>query len=121
MARIRIYKNSFLASALSILGYIFLVTGIIAAFNGEVVGGIFVVILSIAMMFAAKAISDNKQFKAWKKQVEEKGYVPKIQSSVEVAIQVYNTYPGTKTLAYIRTLNPAAADNIAQQLAAKKK
>lgn len=121
MARVRIYKNSFLASALSILGYVFLATGIIAAFNGEIIGGIFVVAISIAMMFGAKSISENKQFKAWKKQVEEKGYVPGIRSSVSTAIQVYNTFPCTKTLEYIRTLNPAAAENIAQQLAAKKK
>ena len=40
---------------------------------------------------------------------------------MNVAIVTYNAYPCRKTLKYIRNLNPAAAQRIEQQLAAKKK
>ncbi len=40
---------------------------------------------------------------------------------MNVAIVTYNAYPCKKTLKYIRRLNPAAAQRIVQQLAARKK
>lgn len=120
MARITIYKNSFLASAVSILGYLFVVCGIMAAFSGEIAGGILIALVGFGLAVLASSISEQKQFKTWKKQIEQKGLVPQIQASTQVAIQVYNTFPGTKALEYIRTLNPTAAQLISQQLAAKK-
>ena len=120
MARITIYKNSFLATLVSICGYIGVVCGVMVMFEGDIAAGILMLAVGIGLAVWASKISQNKQFKTWKKQVEVKGLVPGVQSSVQTAIQVYNTNPSTKTLNYIRTLNPAAAENIAQQLAAKK-
>ena len=121
MARVTIYKNSILASICSIFGYFLVMGGILAAFSGEILAGIIIALLGFGMAALAAAISENKRFKTWKKQVESKGYVPAIQANVQTAIQVYNTYPSTKTLEYIRTLNPRAAQMISEQLAAQKK
>ena len=40
---------------------------------------------------------------------------------MNVAINAFNALPTKKTLAYIRKLNPAAAQEIERQLAEKKK
>ena len=120
MARGTIYKTSVLASAVSIFGCGFMLMGIASAFSGQVVGGIIMALCGVGLSIWASEISENKRFKVWKKKVEEGGFVPAIQSNMKTAIDCYNTLPGKKTLAYIRTLNPAAADNIEQQLAAKQ-
>ena len=120
MARITIYKNSVLASLISILGYIFVIGGICVMFGGEIGGGIVMLIVGIALAMWASAISENKKFKTWKKELQAKGVEAQIRTSTQVAFQVYNAYPRSNTLNYIRSLNPAAAQLIADQIAANK-
>lgn len=118
MARIRIYTNSVLANIVNILGYLFVFTGVAGLFEGVILGGILMIGVGLALMFWASNISENKKFTNWKKSVQAKGLEPKIRSSNQVAVQVYNAYPCDKTLKYIQTLNPAAAQMIASQIAA---
>lgn len=120
MARITIYKNSILANLFNLLGYVLMLSGIAIALGGEIVPGIVLALIGFGSAVLASSISENKRFKSWKKEVEAKGYVPAIQSSVQVALQVYNTYPCTKALEYICTLNPEAARIISNQISAKK-
>jgi len=121
MARITIYRNSVLATLVSIIAYMFVGVGIMIAFNGQIIGGILLALVGVVLMALASSISTNKQFKMLKKDWQAKGLIPEIQSNVSVAIQAYNTLPCPKMLAYIRTLNPEAAVEIARQLEAKKK
>lgn len=76
--------------------------------------------MGFGLSWLADSISENKKFATWKKKVEEKGYVADIQSDISFAIEIYNTNPCTKTLEYIRTLNPQAAEFIAQHTDKKK-
>lgn len=115
MARITIYKNSVGASICSIIGYMFFVIGVLTMLSESVTGGILLVLYGVGLTIGASVISKNKQFKTWKKQIETSGYVPLMQNSIQTAIQIYNTYPGKKTLNYIRSINPQAADLIEEQ------
>lgn len=121
MARITIYKNSFLASICSMLGYGIAVCGILVAIGENVIAGIVMIAWGMALSFLASSISERKKFSEWKKQIKKGGYTSVIQNSIQGAIQVYNTYPCKKSLEYIRTLNPQAAELIEQKLPAKKK
>jgi len=119
MARITVYTNSILASLCSILGYALALIGLIGAFSGGIAAGIILIVLGFGLSFLASAISKNKQFKQWKKQIERNGLVSVIQNNVTVAIQIYNNFPCKKSLEYIRSLNPLAADIIANCSTAK--
>ena len=121
MARITIYKNSFLASICSMCGYGIAVSGILVAIGENVIAGILMITWGVALSFLASVISERKKFSEWKKQVKKGGYTSVIQNNIQGAIQVYNTYPCKKSLEYIRTLNPQAAELIEQKLPAKKK
>lgn len=110
------YKNSILASIFSIFGSGFVAMGVMFVIEeGEIVGAIVMAALGIAMILLGRNISQNKAFKKWwKQQIEEKGLVPHIVASMDIAVQIYNKNPGTRALKKIRQLNPAAADWIEQ-------
>ena len=114
-----IYKNSVGATAVSILGYGLLMMGVMLAVSEDLISGIVMAVLGILLELWAPTISRNKQFKKWIKQLREKGVEAEIRSDINAAIRVYNSNPCKKTLAYIGTLNPAAAENITKQLLAK--
>ena len=122
MARVRttIYHNSILASLVSLFGTGFAMCGLVILISGEIVGGILCAAAGFAMSAYAITISERKQFNTWKKQVEAKGVDQAIRADTEIALHAYNSYPGQRTLNYIRGLNPAAADLIAQRLQAEK-
>ena len=120
MARITIYKNSILANIVNLCGYGIALSGIAALFEGVVVPGIVFIAIGVALIVWAANISENKVFRRWKKDVQAKGLEPLIRSNNQVALQIYNTYPCKNTLKYIQTLNPAAAQIIASQIAANK-
>lgn len=61
MARIRIYRNSFLATVVSLLGYILLFSGVISAFDGAILGGILIAAVGAGLIFLAAWISERKQ------------------------------------------------------------
>ena len=117
---IRWYKNSFLASLVSILGCVLIMSGI-AAFSASVGGAIAMILIGLAMAVWGKNISDNKAFKTWWQQVVDAGLVSQIAQNTATAIAVYNKNPQTRTLQKIRELNPAAAQQIQASIDAKKK
>ena len=63
MPRIKTYKNSKLASAFSILGYIVIAGGIYAIFNDEPLGGAIALAIGFVPKFLAHFISKRKHEK----------------------------------------------------------
>ena len=117
---IRWYKNSFLASLVSIIGCLIILGGI-AMFSDSIGGAIAMIVVGLALAVWGKIISDAKAFKTWWKQVADAGLVPQIAQNTATAIAVYNKNPQKRTLEKIRELNPVAAQQIAASIAAKKK
>lgn len=78
------------------------------------------IIGGVVLIIAGKLISNEKTFKTWWKQVTDANLEPQIAQNVSTAIAVYNKNPQKRTLKKIAELNPAAAEQIAQMLAAKK-
>lgn len=109
MVKVTVYKNSFLASAISIMGYGVIALGAVALVNGDIPQGIASLLAGICLMAVAGQISSNKAFRTWWKQVEKQGLIPEIQKSAETAVEVYRKNPDKRTLKKIRSLNPPAA------------
>lgn len=113
------YKNSFLASLVSIIGCIFCLCAILGCVDGDP-SALVLLLPGIPLLIWARVISDNKRFKKWWKQVTDANLEPQIAASVQTAIAIYNKNPQERTLKKIEELNPAAAANIRDQLARKK-
>ena len=60
MARITTYKNSKLASAVSVIGYIVIAGAMYAIFNDEPLGGVIALVVGIGLKFLAAFISKRK-------------------------------------------------------------
>lgn len=118
MARIyvNIYKNSVLASILSIVGTVFLLLNV-GMFISELVKGSFdfakdfpVVILytliAILLLWLAKYISERKEFKQFVKYVKQNHLEQEIAGSIEAALKLYRAYPTKLVKKYITKLNP---------------
>jgi hypothetical protein len=108
------YKNSFIASIISITGCMLIMAGIASGFN------ILMILAGIPFLIGGHEYSEYVAFKKWWKKVVEANLVPEIAKSTSTAIQIYNKNPGTRTLKKIRELNSQAAANIEAQLQAKK-
>ena len=118
---IRWYKNSFLASVVSILGCTLILAGImIVVEEEELAGGIMLAIVGLALAIWGKNISENKAFKKWWQQVIDNNLEGKIAQSEVVAIEIYNKNPQKRTLKKIAALNPGAAASIERSLKKKK-
>lgn len=128
MVRIPIYKNSIGATILSFFGYAFFASGVISTvseiinggFGENIVAGIIIILCGIGLMFWAEATSKRKQFRTWKRKIREQGLADRIKDDVGVAVAVYNSNPGKKSLAFIAELNPAAGQLIQDLIRAKK-
>lgn len=59
----RIYKNSFLATVLSMLGVLALIFGAMYQFGGTGITGIVLIVLGVVLMIAGLAVSIIKAFK----------------------------------------------------------
>lgn len=114
------YKNSFLASIVSIFGCIFCISAVAGCVEGDP-SMLAMLIPGVPLLIWGKVISENKAFKKWWKQVTDNNLEPQIAASVQTAIAVYNKNPQERTLKKIAELNPAAAEAIRAQLAQKKK
>ena len=113
------YKNSFLASVVSIFGCALIMIGIMGVVEGEP-DALVCVIPGLALAIWGRSISHNKAFKKWWKQIEEKNLEPVIARDLNTAIAVYNKNPQKRTLKKIATLNPSFAQQIEQSIAKKK-
>lgn len=116
--RVRIYKNSILATFLSMFGTGFTLCGILILFQLEAVG-IVILIIGICFMWWSDSVNDKKTFKLWRKKLEENHIDQLIKTSTAHSVQVYNANPDKRTLEYIQELNPQAAAYIREQLSAK--
>ena len=112
------FKNSVLASIISIFGCGFAMCGL-AMFGDEPVGAVFMILLGVAMVLWGRNISQNKAFKTWWKQIEENNLEPQIAQNMQFAIDVYNKNPQNRTLKKIEALNPYAAEHIRNNLIKK--
>lgn len=114
------YRNSFLASIISIFGCLFCIGAIAGCVEGDP-SMLALLIPGVPLMIWGRNISHNKAFKKWWKQITDANLEPQIAASVQTAIAVYNKNPQERTLKKIAELNPAAAEAIRAQLAKQKK
>lgn len=120
MARVTVYKNSILASLVSIMGYGFMVGGLGMAFGGEILGGIVLFLMGLGCAALASVISERAQFRQWIRKLKKDGIIDRARQDTALAIQIFQANPTKQTLRYIRKLNPTAAEYIDQRLAANK-
>ena len=113
------YKNSLLASVVSILGCVLLMVVIFTWGEYSVEEMILPAILGVAMLIWGKVISNNKAFKTWWKGLEEAGIPERIKTDDAMAELIYQKHPKKATLNKIRQLNPGAAAAIEAALVKK--
>ncbi|MBQ8797010.1 MAG: hypothetical protein IJZ56_02315 [Oscillospiraceae bacterium] len=113
------YKNSFLASVLSVLGCVFIMVILvdIDSYHMDVI--VPVLAMGIALLIGGKLISVNKSFKTWWKQVVDLGYDEQMKTDVNLAVAIYKKNPKKATLKKIEQLNPMAAEMIRTSFAKK--
>lgn len=101
------YRNSFVASMISLVGCMMIAGGIADGWN------IGLILLGIPFLIGGKLysnwVAETKSFEKWWKQVENANLVSEIAKSTETAVAVYKKNPQERTLEKIRELNPAAA------------
>ena len=114
------YKNSFLASIVSIFGCALAMGGIAMFNNGEASTAVIMIILGVALAILGKIISSNKAFKKWWKQVKDNNLESVVATDLNMAITVYKKNPQNRTIKKIATLNPSFAQQIEQSIAKKK-
>ena len=113
------YKNSFLASVVSVLGCVFVMVAIVEFEYLDMETIVPCVLAGVALMIWGKVISNNKAFKTWWKELEKKGVIAQLPNDTNLAIKVYQANPKSKTLNKIRELNPVAAQTIEQNIVKK--
>lgn len=109
------YSNSGWATAVSVLGMFMRYAGAMATFDGYVLpAGIILFAIGIGLHFWAEHISYDK-FVSY---VESQGYAARLRnfSDIDLAIDIYNDYPGKKTIKYIKTLNEPLGRQLEQML-----
>ena len=130
MARFNItyYKNSFLASVISVLssimgagGGLVLAVGILDGSFEMVPTGVLLLALAAAGAILAGRISANKSnTKWWDEQIHQRNLEQEIAGSVDFCFKVYNANPCAWTLNKIEALNSGAAAQIRRALEAQK-
>ena len=113
------YKNSFLATIVSVLGCALVVLGIVV-FVEDFFGAVIFVLMGLALIYWANEISENKAFKKWWKQIKDNDLEPVIAKDLNTAIAVYQKNPQSRTVKKIATLNPSFAEYIEKNIVAKK-
>ena len=113
------YKNSFLASVVSILGCLMIMAAI-GVFMEDVAAAIIFLVIGVAMAAWGKKISNDKAFKVWWKQVKDNGLEPVVARDLNTAIAIYQKNPDKRTVKQIEKLNPCFAEHIRKNVAGKK-
>ena len=103
------YKNSILASLVSIMGCFFVMFAFAMFSEGDIGSGILSLIFAVPFLVGGKWISKNKAFKKWWKQVINANLVPEIAKSTSIAVEIYKKNPESRTLKKIQEINPEAA------------
>lgn len=110
------YKNSFLASLVSMLACGLIMIGIMFFVDSMILEGIIFVVLGVPLFLLGRRISQNKAFKKWWQELEKKGVIAQAATSRDVAKTIYNKDPQKRTLEAIRKINPMAAMEIEGKL-----
>lgn len=113
------YKNSFLASVVSVFGCALVIAGI-GSFQNDVALALGCIPVGVVLALWGKQISDNKAFKKWWKQVEDNNLESVIARDLNTAITIYRKNPQKRTIKKIAALNPSYAEYIRQNIAGKK-
>lgn len=103
------YKNSFLASLVSIFACGLIAMGVMFFVDAMILEGLAMLAVGIPLFLLGRHISQNKAFKKWWKELENKGVIAQAATSQEVAMAIYKKDPKKRTLNAIRKINPAAA------------
>ena len=114
--RIPVYRKSILATLISIVSALTLAYGVVMVVSSVYLTGIILIVVSVGLFFAGlflgKTITEAKVFRKWKKQIKAEGLEEKIKIDTVFALKVYNMNPDKRTLNYIKSLNPEAAEYI---------
>lgn len=116
MVFFRWYRNSFLASVVSIIGCCMVGMSIMAAFEGEP-SALVLVPFGVVFMIWAKSISEGKAFNKWVQELTAKGIDTQMRSNMQLAVKVYNANPGKRTQQWVASINPEAGKWIAANTA----
>lgn len=117
MARfaVTIYKKSFLASLVSIVGSIMSILGICLLFE-DLTAGIICLAIGIAFLLWAPVIAQRKLFKLWIKDLKQKGVIESLPTSRDLCLQIYQANPQKRTIKFIEKYNPIVALEISTSL-----
>ena len=114
------YKNSLLASIVSIIGCVFAIVLVVEFDSYDFATEVLPMgLLAIAFLVGGKMISNHKAFKTWWKQVEKANLIDAIKTDVSVAKTIYSKNPKPATLKKIEALNPEAAAQIRASIGKK--
>lgn len=119
------YKNSVLATLVSIIGCASVFGGIAIVIedgwsDSETLSfAILMIVSGLTLAFLGKYISNNKAFKKWWKQIEENNLEADIAQNLNTAITIYQKNPQRRTIKKIATLNPAFAEYIKKNTSKK--
>ena len=114
------YKNSVLASAVSIIGCIFAIVLVVEFESYDfATESLPLALLALTFLIGGKLISNRKAFNTWWKQVEKANLIGAIKTDVSVAKTIYSKNPKSATLKKIEALNPEAAAQIRASIAKK--
>ena len=112
------YKNSVLATFVSIFGTCFFAGGVAVAVYEDVITGIILTGIGILLLLWASRISAKKVFKKWKKQLKKEGILSQLLASQELRMAVYKQFPHRWTL---KMMKKSIAASLKQEVYAEKK
>lgn len=117
---IRFYKNSVIATIISIWGTTWTLVGFCVAISEDAIAGIVLAVVGICLIFVARVINEKAIFKKWIKGLKKDGIVEKLSTSEEMCIAVYNANPCKKNIKYIRKHNPVVAEKLLFEINKKR-
>ncbi len=120
-----VYRKSFLATLVNILGLIFgvfavmcLNIGFTEVFNGDsdgigdIIGGIIILIPCVLLECLAAYINERKKVKVALKGLREQGLEPKLSVDADFAFDVYTKTPTKAMYRYLSKINPHFAEKV---------
>ena len=115
-----IYRNSVLATLVSIAGTILLILGLSAMFYDTWYTGLTLMTIGLGLMLGAYFMAKRVGFKKWIKQLKAKGVIDELPNSEALCIKLYQSNPCKRTLAFIHKCNTEAADYISKFIVTQK-
>lgn len=107
-----IYKKTALGTLVAIIGALVIIAGILLLFDEKFIFGALVIALGFSSRFLTREINERKAVQRLQKTLREQCLEQQMATSFEVAAEAYRRVPCKKTLDYIATINPHAAETI---------